>query len=152
MKYQLRGVCSFCGRSIAVKGNTIVDHGYSKHNGWKMYNSCPGSFKAHFGTEKGLEAAKTFIANLTKQMENAEKRQEERACKWHIEYLNKMIENWKEADAVKVPVIKDPPKIHFAAVIYRTNAAACCASAMGAQSFAGQTTKNENEVTCPRCL
>lgn len=60
-KEQLRAVCPACFREQAVYGICMVQHGYTRPQGWHCNaNTCGGVNKPHFGTALGRAVARNI--------------------------------------------------------------------------------------------
>jgi len=163
---QLRGACSACGRLQAIdEAGRVADHGYQVH--WHQHmGRCSGSRVPHFGTEAGRDWLAESVAgwesradSLQLQLPDAEDDKSRREMRRRIDGLRaaaadgrKRIAAWQPAAPVVARVEQRETYVHLSALSYGVAAAACCASAMGARKFRGQTTTVEADVTCPRCL
>ena len=71
---QLRAICPCCFGQWAVKGEWIVDHGYTIRGYGFRNGSCYGAGKPHFGTEAGREVAARIAEEIDTVIDGLEKR------------------------------------------------------------------------------
>jgi hypothetical protein len=70
-RIQYRAICPICFNEQAVKGDRLVDHGYTIPQDWHQRNgSCTGFRAYHFGTEQGRLIAREEISKLNAYIED----------------------------------------------------------------------------------
>lgn len=71
---QLRAICPCCFGQWAMRGESIVDHGYTIRGYGFRNGSCYGAGKSHFGTEAGRDLATRIAVELDTNAAGFEKR------------------------------------------------------------------------------
>jgi len=75
MNTQLRATCPACFAVQALRGDTLVQHGYRRPQHWQQnVGTCAGTGRAHFGTDAGRDTTATFAVQLREQAVAAEAR------------------------------------------------------------------------------
>jgi hypothetical protein len=150
MKLQDRAMCSICGRQQAVTGTRIADHGYTLWRGVSRSDSCGGSGRAHFGTEKGRDFAAKAADDLEASISKRETWQEQAAVTDMVSFIRNRLRDWEPREAVPT-LVEIGGVIHLAARTYGRNASLCTHNAQAASQFMGRTTEEVDDVTCTRC-
>ncbi len=173
---QLRAICPCCFGQWAVKGEWIVDHGYTIRGYGFRNGSCYGAGKAHFGTEAGRDIAARIAVELDTTAAGFEKRAvdvkagtepvydrrgnviaapvyaieaEARSYRRSAATIRERLATWKPADPVEVKLEKTGPAVHFRAKVYGVLGKMCAGSAR--ETFF-HLTDDRSKVTCSRCL
>lgn len=72
-KKQMRADCACCFKQHAVKGDTLVNHGYDLKLGFQN-DTCNGAGRPHFGTPEGRDLAAGWAQQFKELAAKAEKR------------------------------------------------------------------------------